>query len=188
MDEQEKNGDYLEPELKGTDYEEQNTEDVNTEEVNTEDVNTGGYQTYSNGYNDYYAYNDHSNRYNANPYQVSWNRKDEAPTAFAVAALVFGILSIVCCCGGFISAIFGVLAIVFAAIFLSKQPSQKGVAVAGLVCGIVGLVLSVLMIVFIVIGKVSSVDDSENYYWDSEIDLDDFDWKDLENLEDLEEL
>ena len=73
---------------------------------------------------------------------------------FAVAALVLGILSLVLFFTIWIPFLLGVLAIVFGALGISRANKiggkQKGLAIAGLVCGAVGMVIAVLFIVLIV--------------------------------------
>lgn len=66
----------------------------------------------------------------------------------AVVGLVMGILSIVfACCYG-IGIIFGIAGIICSA--LSKKKGKSGVGTAGLICSIIGTVLSVLMIIYFV--------------------------------------
>jgi TM2 domain-containing membrane protein YozV len=66
----------------------------------------------------------------------------------AIAALVLGILSFVC-----LGPIAGVLAIVFGILGLKKANevgTGKGMAIAGMVLGIIGTIVSVLIFVFII--------------------------------------
>lgn len=68
---------------------------------------------------------------------------------FATLSLIAGILSIVfmCCCT-YLGVLLGVPAIVFACLDRTKNGTMGGLAIAGLVCGIVGTVLSIALIVF----------------------------------------
>jgi hypothetical protein len=73
----------------------------------------------------------------------------------AIAALVFGILSIVLCWLSFFDAIFVILGLVFSLVVLKetkvRRPGDgRGLAVAGLVCTIVGALLATLLTVAIV--------------------------------------
>ncbi len=70
-------------------------------------------------------------------------------TGFAIASLVLGILSIVfiCCCIPWLNLILAVLAIVFAIIDKNK-PTKTGVSTGGLVCGIIGLLISLVLMLF----------------------------------------
>jgi len=73
---------------------------------------------------------------------------------FAVAALVLGILSLVMFFTIWLPFLLGVLAIVFGSLGISRANKiggkQKGLAIAGLVCGAVGMVIAILFIVLIV--------------------------------------
>lgn len=63
----------------------------------------------------------------------------------SIIALVIGILSIVCCIGG---SVLGVIGIILAVVALAgrKEPKRK-IAVAGLVTSIIGLILGIVIIV-----------------------------------------
>ncbi|MBE6698919.1 MAG: DUF4190 domain-containing protein [Ruminococcaceae bacterium] len=84
---------------------------------------------------------------------------------YAIASLVFGIVSVFCCCcccfaetlGLIIMGVSAILAIVFA--FLSKKNNDKmdAKAIAGLVLGIIAIVMLLLFIVAIV-GVYSMID------------------------------
>jgi hypothetical protein len=72
----------------------------------------------------------------------------------AVAALVLGILSIVCSVFLFFDAIFVVLGLIFALLAMSESKrsgaGRRGMAVAGLVCTIVGAIIATVLTVLIV--------------------------------------
>lgn len=63
---------------------------------------------------------------------------------FAIASLVLGILAIVTSLVVFISVMLGILAIVFGAISVKKNGSKM--AIAGIVTGTVGIILSLLIV------------------------------------------
>lgn len=65
--------------------------------------------------------------------------------AFSIASLILGILSLICCCGGFVGFAFGVLAIVFAIVARRHLGYFDGMSIAGMTCGIVGAVLGLLL-------------------------------------------
>ena len=102
-----------------------------------------------NGANPYGNVNPYSQ---TNPYTTSYNnpysnpyagpdpnaRGPEPAQGLAIASLVLGILSFFCF--GIIS---GVLAIIFATMAKSSG-NKSGMATAGMVCGVIGLVLTVL--------------------------------------------
>lgn len=75
--------------------------------------------------------------------------EQEPKKGMAIAALVCGICSIVCCSAWYIS-----LAAAIAAIVLSRKVKKdnaggQGMAKAGFICGIVGIVLVVVWVVFL---------------------------------------
>ena len=73
---------------------------------------------------------------------------DERPpvgTGFAVASLILSIFSVVCCCTGPIALIPACLAILFAIVDRVRAKSFRGLAVTGLIIGIIGLIVSAYM-------------------------------------------
>ena len=72
----------------------------------------------------------------------------------AIAALVFGILSIVLCFLFFFDGIFVILGLIFSIIALNETKGRggngRGMAVAGLVCTIVGALIATVLTVFLV--------------------------------------
>ena len=84
----------------------------------------------------------------------------------AIISLILGIISIlICCCYGVGSIILGIAAIILA-IFAKKDNMGKmpGAALAGLICGIIGLLLGLTFLVFMVIGIADSTLDGYYYY------------------------
>ena len=68
----------------------------------------------------------------------------------AGVGLGLGIASILfCCCYGVVGLIFGIAGIICSA--LSKKKGKSGVGTAGLVCSIIGTVLSVLVLIIFVV-------------------------------------
>ena len=85
---------------------------------------------------------------NQQPYADPYAMPEKKPSkGFAVAALVLGIASLVCCCFSSISLICSVLAIVFAIIGRRHAGYFDGMCTAGLVCGIVAAVLAAFSII-----------------------------------------
>ena len=102
--------------------------------------------------------------YQAPPQQTRTNGK-------AIAALVLGILSIVV---PYIGLIFGIIAIILAAISFKeirlRYEQGRGLAIAGLVCGIIGTIIYAVIIVLVVLAflYIGSVDNgSVNYLFGS---------------------
>ena len=69
---------------------------------------------------------------------------------FAIASLVCGCLSILCCVGGCISWIFSIVAIVMGIITITKKYDGRGFAIAGLITGGIGILLSIVIVVAMV--------------------------------------
>lgn len=66
----------------------------------------------------------------------------------AVASMVMGILALLLsCCVPYLPILLALLAVVFGAVSLAKKMGGKGMAIAGLVCGIIGLIPAVILIV-----------------------------------------
>ncbi len=67
----------------------------------------------------------------------------------AIASLICGILSIVCCCCNLLGLMLGIAAIVCAV--LAQRRGSSGMAVAGLVCGIIGCLLSMAVLIMVIV-------------------------------------
>ena len=121
--------------------------------------NTGYNQTGQS--NNYTNYQDNVSSVYQTPVQTS-----EAPqqtNALAIVSLVLGILSIVCMCCGWVGILFGIAGIL-CAVFANKQ-GKTGLAKAGMICSIVGLVLSVVIwIAAAVLVGIGSIADMGSYY------------------------
>ncbi len=72
----------------------------------------------------------------------------EQSSGFAIAGMVCGILSIVCCCLGWVSLILAIVGMVFSVLTLVQKKPGKGMAIAGIVCSAIGLVITILVFVF----------------------------------------
>ena len=97
--------------------------------------------------------------FESNPYGGFAPQEKKDKNSFAIASLVFGIISILCCCcccfvetlGLITMGVSAILAIVFA--FVSKKNNDGRMdkkAIAGLVLGIVAIVMLLLFVVAIV--------------------------------------
>ena len=74
----------------------------------------------------------------------------------AIVSLVLGILSIVLgCCTGWVGALFGIGGII-CTVFANKQ-SKTGLAKAGMICSIIGIVLGILITILAVVFSVALV-------------------------------
>jgi len=68
------------------------------------------------------------------------------PQGWAIASLVLGVISITSCCFYVLSLIFGIAAIVTGVMALRKEGGGKGIAIAGIVTGGIGLLLTLMFI------------------------------------------
>ena len=77
------------------------------------------------------------------------NQQNEPKSAgLAIASMVLGILALVLsCCVPYLPIILALLAVVLGGVSLAKKQDGKGMAIAGLVCGIIGLIPAVIVIV-----------------------------------------
>lgn len=71
------------------------------------------------------------------------DKKSETKKALSVVALVFGILGLVSCASGFFALVCCLVGIIVGIVALVKK-HQKGMAIAGLVCGAVGIIPAIL--------------------------------------------
>lgn len=75
------------------------------------------------------------------------DQKPPVSQGLAVASLICGIVSIVCCCCPGLPLIVSVVAIILACLDRAKAGHFRGMAIAGLVIGIVGAVYAVITLV-----------------------------------------
>ena len=109
-------------------------------------------------------------QYSAQPYQASpYDMQDQTKrsSGLAIASMVCGILSVVICCGMWISWILSVVAIILGAVSLSKRQGGRGMAIAGIITAVFGLLLSIGFFIFAyAVGQAgNSFDSSYSYYY-----------------------
>lgn len=97
---------------------------------------------------------------------------------FCIAAMVLGIVALVFLCVWYISIPCAILAVIFG--ILGIKTANKGMAIAGLVTGSIGLVLWVLCIILIfvfgfAIGFSGALDELDNYNYRTDSSYDFFD-------------
>lgn len=90
---------------------------------------------------------------------------------FCIASMVLGIVALVFFCVWYISIPCGILAIIFG--ILGVKTKNKGMAIAGLITGTIGLVISVLIIILIfifgfAIGISDVLEDIDDGYYDKD--------------------
>lgn len=91
-------------------------------------------------------------------YQQNVYEQPQESKALSIVALICGILAIPMCCCGWLGIIVAIAAIVCGIISLINKKGGKGMAVAGIICGGLGLILSVIM----TIASVSSAEALKN--------------------------
>ena len=107
-------------------------------------------------YQDYQEYNTEQQ----DPMQPQNNGNGQKKDTLAVVSLVLGIVSLVlCCCSGLFSTPFGIGGIICAV--LSKKNGKSGIATAGMVCSIIGVVFGVLSTILGVLVFVSLMNDAD---------------------------
>lgn len=90
------------------------------------------------------------------PEQVTGNVPKQDNSTLAIVSLVLGILSMVtCCCYGIFGILFGIGGIVCAV--LANRQGKNGLATAGFICSIIGIVLSVICMLVLLVALVGSV-------------------------------
>lgn len=140
------------------DFDNQNVNDVNDGNNQNSQI-----QNYSNAQNqDYNSYqNQNYNNYQNNGYnnmngtsgQQNYYGNEpatETPSGMAIAGMVLGILSMLCCCIWYVSAILAILALVFSIITVAKNKPGKGMAIAGIVCGAIGLIMAIVVVIGVI--------------------------------------
>ena len=66
----------------------------------------------------------------------------------AIASLVLGILSLVCCCTVYPSLIMGIVSFVLSLVVLIQKKPGKGMAIAGLICSGIAIVFLIIILIF----------------------------------------
>lgn len=74
---------------------------------------------------------------------VNQNPVQKDRKGFSIAALVLGILALILSCTVFVSLIFGLIAIIVGV--LGLKSSKRGMSIAGIVTGAIGMVIAVVM-------------------------------------------
>ena len=137
--------------LQNQDYNSAQNHDYNS--YHNQDYNNAQNQNYNSNQNDNnYQNNGYNNMNGTNGQQYYYGNEPatETPSGMAIAGLVLGILSMVCCCIWYVSAILAILALVFSIITVVKNKPGKGMAIAGIVCGAIGLVMAIVVVIGVI--------------------------------------
>ena len=116
---------------------------------NQDGYTSGGYQQNQGGYTSS-GYQQNQNGYTSGGYQQPmFNNQPQkgGDQGFAIAGMVLGIVSIVCCCCSWLSAIAAVAGLAFSIISIVQKKPGKGMAIAGIVCSSIGLIILILVLV-----------------------------------------
>ena len=71
---------------------------------------------------------------------------EKSSKVFAIISLVCGILGLLCSCCGWIGILVAVAGVVLGIISLNKEDA-RGMAIAGIVCGGIGLLIAVIVLI-----------------------------------------
>lgn len=97
------------------------------------------------------------------PYQPYQPPTADSKKPMAITSLILGIVSVIFCCFMYLSIPCGIIAIILGAIGLKSM--SRGMAVAGIVLGIIGIALPLILILLAVIGILGeSFGEFSNYY------------------------
>ena len=70
-------------------------------------------------------------------------------SVLAIASLVLGIIGLVLsCCVPYVPLLLALLAVVLGGVSLAKKQGGKGMSIAGLICGIITLIPSILVVIY----------------------------------------
>ncbi|MDO4167289.1 MAG: DUF4190 domain-containing protein [Eubacteriales bacterium] len=102
--------------------------------------NNGGYYEQPQSDNGTY-YTQPDNSYN------NYVPEPEEGPGFSIAGMVCGILSIVlCCCNQYITGVLAIVGLVLSILAVKGHKPGRGMAIAGIVCSAIGLIIAVFLI------------------------------------------
>lgn len=115
--------------------------------------------------------------------QANYNAYNNASNGSAVAAMIMGIIGLICFWAPIVPVVLGILALVFGIKGLNQsntlpQNRGKGMGIAGIVCGSIAMIIGVIYTIIwiaaiaVVAGEYDTYKDNYNkYYKNIEIDL-----------------
>lgn len=107
------------------------------------------YNNYTTNNNDNYYIDNTQTVYNNTPNQF-YNQPPQPPKmGMAIAALVIGILSMTLCCAG--GTFLGIIGIILGIISLTKNYDGKGMAIAGIITSVLGVLIGIFMLFYLAI-------------------------------------
>lgn len=105
-------------------------------------------------YNDEQNYTYRNYRNETDPY-YNQLRRPQPVSGMSIAALILGILSIICCCCGIGGVVLGTTGIIISIISRKEGPMQTNAKI-GLGLSVTGLVLGLIMTIFLIVFYINS--------------------------------
>ena len=117
--------------------------------MENEDQNfNNGQQNFNNGQQNYnddqQGWQTARNTGSVNGYEHYVPEPEDGP-GFAIAGMICGILSLLCCCVWYIGLVLGIVGMVLSIISIRQHKPGKGMAIAGIVCSAIGLGIGLFM-------------------------------------------
>lgn len=97
--------------------------------------------------NDANGYTQAPNNMNGQPMENPYGEQEpekKGGQGLAIAGMVLGIISLVCCCFGYIALVIAIVGFVLSLISLIQKKPGKGMAIAGIVCSVISIVFLVI--------------------------------------------
>jgi hypothetical protein len=109
----------------------------------------------------------YGNNMNLNNSMMQPTPQKNSKDGLAIAGMVVGIVSVPCICFGWVAIIIGIVGLILSILGL-KSPNKKGMAIAGLICSIVGLIggLIVLIVAMLAVNEAANYAYRYNFDWD----------------------
>lgn len=79
------------------------------------------------------------------PYGQPPQPEQKESQALAIAGMVLGIISLVCCCSGYIALVIGIVGFILSLIVLLQKKPGKGMAIAGIICSAIAVIMIVVL-------------------------------------------
>lgn len=83
-------------------------------------------------------------------YEIKHQQELQNKTGLAIASLVLGIISILCCCFG-LGWIFGIIGLALGIVSLVQKKGGKGMAIGGIVTGALSLLGTIILVIYVVV-------------------------------------
>lgn len=86
------------------------------------------------------------NMYNTDPMNNMGEPQQNGSSGMSIAGMVLGIVSIICCGG--LGIVCGIVGVILSALALKDNKPGRGMAIAGVVCSLVGIVGGIIYLIF----------------------------------------